>query len=117
MLQGLVDLIERRAFAFEGPSGDQVTERPLPSDMERDVELWRSKLVEAVRSCDVLCDHAGPKVSFIKAVWPAFRSLQHPLHACGSLALEAAPQIAVCFAAVFIIPPSEAKMWRPRLWP
>ena len=45
-----MDLVERRAFTFEGPNGDDVIEGPIPADMASDVEILRAKLVEAVRS-------------------------------------------------------------------
>ena len=49
MPQGLVDLIYRKAYTFEGPNGDEVTEGPLPADMIELVDQFRAKLVEAVR--------------------------------------------------------------------
>ena len=48
-----MDLIERKAFTFEGPNGDDVIEGPIPVDLAGDVELLRAKLVEAVRSLAV----------------------------------------------------------------
>ena len=50
-LQGLVDLVDRKAYTFEGPNGDAVVEGPVPDSMAPDVERYRSKLVEAVRRC------------------------------------------------------------------
>jgi hypothetical protein len=47
--QGLVDLVDRKAYSFEGPNGDSVVEAPVPASMAADVELYRSRLVEAVR--------------------------------------------------------------------
>ena len=48
-LQGLVDLIERKAYHFEGPFGDDVTEVPVPAELAAEVDAARNKLVEAVR--------------------------------------------------------------------
>ena len=47
--QGLVDLVDRKAYSFEGPNGDSVVEGPVPESMEAEVEQHRSRLVEAVR--------------------------------------------------------------------
>lgn len=52
MAQGLIDLVERKAFTFEGPNGDEVIEGPIPADMMNDVDTWRAKLVEAVCTRD-----------------------------------------------------------------
>lgn len=45
-----MDLIYRKAYTFEGPNGDDVTEGPVPADMVTAVEHFRSKLIEAVRA-------------------------------------------------------------------
>jgi len=47
-LQGLVDLVDRKAYSFEGPNGDSVVEGPVPESMAAEVEQHRSRLVEAV---------------------------------------------------------------------
>ena len=47
--QGLVDLVDCKAYSFEGPNGDSVVEGPVPESMAADVELFRGRLVEAVR--------------------------------------------------------------------
>ncbi len=46
--QGLVDLVDRKAYSFAGPNGDTVVEGPVPESMEAEVEQHRSRLVEAV---------------------------------------------------------------------
>ena len=50
-LQGLVHLVDRKAYTFEGPNGDSVVEGPVPESMAADVEHYRNMLVEAVRRC------------------------------------------------------------------
>ena len=48
--EGIVDLIGRKAYYYDGTSKELVNyeERPIPADMEADVEEWRSKLIESV---------------------------------------------------------------------
>jgi elongation factor G len=45
---GIVDLIERRAFTFEGNMGVDVKELDMPEDMKEKVEEYRGKLLEKV---------------------------------------------------------------------
>lgn len=49
---GVVDLIERKAYTFEGEHGEQVKEIPVPDDMKDIVEEYRGKLVEKVAEND-----------------------------------------------------------------
>ena len=91
--QGLADLVDRKAYSFEGPNGDSVVEAPVPPSMADDVEIYRSRLVEAVRpdatefteqgyvprhctltaldqrkrhSCDF---YASPRSEFVQRLW------------------------------------------------
>jgi elongation factor G len=45
---GVVDLIERKAYRFEGKLGVDVVEMPVPEDMKEKVEEYRTVLVEKV---------------------------------------------------------------------
>ncbi len=45
---GIIDLVERKAYMFEGKMGEIVKEIPMPEDMKDKVEEYRAKLVEAV---------------------------------------------------------------------
>ncbi|EFN59906.1 hypothetical protein CHLNCDRAFT_56440 [Chlorella variabilis] len=51
-LRGLVDLVERRAFHFEGSSGEKVVEVPLSAELKEEVEAKRAELVEHVAEVD-----------------------------------------------------------------
>ncbi|KAI3429283.1 hypothetical protein D9Q98_005379 [Chlorella vulgaris] len=51
-LRGLVDLVERRAFHFEGSSGEQIVEVPIPADLQAEVEAKRAELIEHVAEVD-----------------------------------------------------------------
>lgn len=54
---GVVDLIEMKAFKFEGTKGEKVVEIPFPEDMRADAEKHRENLVEkAVEASDELTE-------------------------------------------------------------
>ncbi len=46
--EGLVDLIENKAYHFEGKNGENIVEIPIPADMVEQVKDYRAKLVEKV---------------------------------------------------------------------
>lgn len=48
--EGIVDLIARKAFYYDGTSKElhNYEERPVPAGMEAEVEEWRGKLIESV---------------------------------------------------------------------
>jgi len=50
--QGVVDLIERKAYYWTDVLGTSFEERPIPSDMLDLVEEYREKLVEAAVEMD-----------------------------------------------------------------
>jgi len=45
---GLIDLLEQKAYNFEGNFGEKVVEIPIPEDMKADVEKYRSLAVEKI---------------------------------------------------------------------
>ncbi len=45
---GLIDIIARKAFKFEGDHGENILEIEIPEDMKAKVEEYRSKLLEKV---------------------------------------------------------------------
>lgn len=47
-LSGVVDLLEKKAYTFEGEMGNQVTSSEVPADMVDDVEKYHSELVEKI---------------------------------------------------------------------
>ncbi|MCX5689615.1 MAG: elongation factor G [Planctomycetota bacterium] len=50
--KGVVDLITRRAYFFEGDKGDTVNEQDIPEDMVEYAEKWRRDMVEKVAELD-----------------------------------------------------------------
>ncbi len=49
---GVIDLIERKAYTFEGNNGEKITEIPIPENMKEKVEEFRSTLLEKVADHD-----------------------------------------------------------------
>ncbi|MFA6136020.1 MAG: elongation factor G [Candidatus Paceibacterota bacterium] len=45
---GVVDLMEKKAFGFSGEHGEIITEIPIPSEMEKEVEEKRAHLIEKI---------------------------------------------------------------------
>jgi elongation factor G len=51
-LLGVIDLLEKKAYKFEGNMGEQVTEIPVPDDMKAKVDEYHAELVEKAVECD-----------------------------------------------------------------
>jgi len=51
-LAGVVDIIQRKAFKFEGNMGMDIIEIDIPADMKEKVEEYRSQLLEKVAEAD-----------------------------------------------------------------
>ncbi len=49
---GVIDLIERKAYKFEGERGEKITEIEIPEDMKEKVEEYRAIMVEKVAEND-----------------------------------------------------------------
>ncbi len=50
--KGVVDLITRQAFVFEGQAGEKVVEIPVPDDLKDKVEEYRGVLLEKIAEAD-----------------------------------------------------------------
>ena len=50
--EGLVDLLEMRAYRFRGPQGDKIEVEDVPAEMEDEARRWRHLLEEAVAEHD-----------------------------------------------------------------
>ena len=51
-LQGIVDLLDLKAFFFKGEKGEIVEEGEIPADLKDDAELWRNELIEKAAELD-----------------------------------------------------------------
>ncbi|XP_054168865.1 elongation factor G, mitochondrial-like [Oppia nitens] len=49
---GIVDLIHRKAYYFEGDNGQTIRQADVPKDMADEVESKRQELIECVTNCD-----------------------------------------------------------------
>ncbi len=49
---GIIDLVERKAYRFEGKHGENIIEMDIPEDMKAKVEDYRAKMVEAAAEQD-----------------------------------------------------------------
>ncbi|MDD5103966.1 MAG: elongation factor G, partial [Candidatus Peribacteraceae bacterium] len=49
---GVIDLIAKKAFTFEGEHGEKVVEIPIPADMQERVSEYRAVLMEKVAEAD-----------------------------------------------------------------
>lgn len=55
--RGVVDLVEQKAYTFEGKMGEKVVEIAIPDDMKEKVEEFRNNLIEkAVEADDALME-------------------------------------------------------------
>ncbi len=50
--KGVVDLITREAYYFEGDKGDDIRKEPIPADLKDVCEKQRAKLIEALADLD-----------------------------------------------------------------
>lgn len=69
---GVVDVITRKAFTFEGPSGVDITEIPVPADLVSKMEATRLELIERLADVDEVIGEAfleerDPTVDELKA--------------------------------------------------
>ena len=50
--EGIVDLVEMKAYHFEGDSGEKVTEIDIPADIKDRCEALREEMIERVAEQD-----------------------------------------------------------------
>jgi len=50
--KGIIDLITRRAFYFEGDKGENVIEKDIPEDLLETTEKWRREMIEKTVELD-----------------------------------------------------------------
>jgi elongation factor G len=49
---GIIDIVEKKAYRFEGEHGETIIEMPIPADMEAKVQEHREKIFEAAATHD-----------------------------------------------------------------
>ena len=70
--EGIIDIIERKAYDFEGTMGVDVVEIPVPEELKDKMETKRQELIEAVADFDdelmmMVLEGEEPTVDMIKA--------------------------------------------------
>jgi elongation factor G len=45
---GIVDLVEMKAYRFEGPAGEDIREEPIPANMQAEADKAREEMLDAV---------------------------------------------------------------------
>ena len=50
--KGVVDLVKKKAYTFNGKMGEEVNESEIPEEMESQVNEYRSQLMEKVAECN-----------------------------------------------------------------
>jgi elongation factor G len=72
--EGVVDLLTRKSYHFDGPMGDKIIESAdIPEDMKADVEKYRAELIEAIVQHDepamtAYFDGKEPDLATLKAI-------------------------------------------------
>jgi elongation factor G len=51
-IKGLVDVVEQRAYIFEGDNGEIINEVPVPEDMKEELAKYREELLDGVSLVD-----------------------------------------------------------------
>jgi elongation factor G len=46
--EGIVDLIEMKAYRFNGPNGEEITTEPIPADMQAEAHEQREAMLDAI---------------------------------------------------------------------
>ncbi|MFA7654222.1 MAG: elongation factor G [Candidatus Magasanikbacteria bacterium] len=74
---GLIDLIEQKAYKFEGKNGETVIEIPIPDDMKDKVAEYRAKMIEKVAEAndDLMTKFLEAKEFTIDEIKKAIRTL------------------------------------------
>lgn len=70
--EGVIDLIENKAYRFDGPNGEEIVPYDIPEKFEDQVEEYRMKLLEALGEVDeememAFLEEAFPEVADLKA--------------------------------------------------
>jgi elongation factor G len=74
---GVVDLIEQKAYKFEGNFGENILEIDIPEDLKENVEKYRAELLEKVAEAgdDIMNKYLGGEEISIEEINTAIRAL------------------------------------------
>lgn len=74
---GIVDLVEQKAYEFEGPHGETIVEKEIPADMMDQVAQYRNELLEKVAEADesIMEKYLGGEELSVEEVKAAIRKM------------------------------------------
>ncbi|PIR76112.1 MAG: elongation factor G [Candidatus Magasanikbacteria bacterium CG10_big_fil_rev_8_21_14_0_10_42_10] len=75
--RGIVDLVEEKAYQFEGNFGENMVEIPIPEDMKEQVATYRSTMVEKVAEAndDLMNKYLGGETLSVPEIRLGLRTL------------------------------------------
>jgi len=75
--KGVIDLIEQKAYKFEGNFGEKMEEIEIPEDMQAKIQEYRGKLLEKVAEADekVMEKYLGGEELSVEEIKKAIRTL------------------------------------------
>jgi elongation factor G len=75
--KGVIDLIEQKAYTFEGDYGAEVVEHEIPEEYEEEVEEYREKMLEKVAEAneDLMNKYLGDENITTEEIHDAIRTL------------------------------------------
>ncbi|MFY2557546.1 elongation factor G [Corallococcus terminator] len=112
--QGLIDLIQMKAFYFDGENGENVREEEIPADMLDESKVRRQQMIEGVAEVDdqlgelFLADAAIPNEMIAAAVRRATIALKMTPVMCGSAYKNKGVQLLLNAVCGFLPNPIEA---------
>ncbi|MFA5175096.1 MAG: elongation factor G [Patescibacteria group bacterium] len=110
---GIIDLIEEKAFKFEGQNGEKIVEIPIPDDMKDKVKEYRAKLMEKVVEADdgYMARYLNGEILTVDEIKKAIRALtiKGDFFAvlCGSALANMGVQLVLDAAAWYLPAPTD----------
>lgn len=111
--EGIVDVIEKKAFHFEGDHGMNIVEIPIPADMVASVDEYRTMLVDKVAEADetLMNKYLGGEELSIEEIRGAIRKLVledeiYPV-CCGSALANKGVQLVLDNVTYYLPAPSD----------
>lgn len=73
--EGVVDLLQKKAFYFEGAMGENVVEKEVPEDLKADMEKYHNELVEKIVEQDdvLMSDYLEGKIPSVDVLKSTLR--------------------------------------------
>lgn len=108
---GVVDLVEKKAFKFEGVHGEDISEIDIPEDQKEHVEKYRAELLEKIAEADdaIMEKYLGGEELSVEEIKKAIRTLTlknelYPVM-CGSALANVGVQFALDAVVAYLPSP------------